>query len=192
MNEDFVQFLNEIINSKSSEELLTSDDEKSLMIFTKLFEQGRNVIRLVARSLCDETISNNQRFVIALSDFIDRGGSVRILLSQYDVEEARKHPLFSRLAYYQHEGRSITMKKTGIVIVDTDDPNKIPVKVCVVDNHAYRIYPDYKTQQAKSCFNDEALSSTLITLFDSIFENEDESDEVSLESFFNLVENGTE
>lgn len=191
MNEDFEKIVNDLIANQSKEELLTTDDEKSLIIFTKMFENGKKNLRLFARSLCDNNISNNPRFIIALSDYIDRGGSVRLLLSHYDVEEARKHALFSRLAYYQHEGKDVIMKCTNIVIVDSDDPARNQVKVCVVDNCSYRIDPDFKSQQAKSCFNDETFATSLIEIYDSIFQDQEDSVEISLETFFNPTENGT-
>lgn len=167
---------------------LNSDKEHALVVLVEIFKNAHNTLRIFAGSLCKE-VANSPEYVEALSDFIERGGTVRILLNNYDEKLAINSNLFKRLAYYTSEGRDILVRQNPAKPYLKNDPAKKEIHFTVADEVAYRIETDITLRTAECNFNNPAMAKGIVLFFDNLF-LQDASVEINLTTLFNLADDG--
>ena len=111
--------------------------------------------------------------IIALSEFLERGGSLKILLNKYDKEIAKSSGLYKRLAYYKEKDFPIVVKETQAHPFFTSDPDKKEIHFTVADEKSYRIETDIEKRTAECNFNNPNLAKGITTFFDGLFSRED-------------------
>lgn len=158
---------------------LNSDEEHALEVLVNIFKEAKSVVRIFAGDLCGH-VGCEKEYIIALSDFIDRGGEVRILLNKFKNELVEKSALFKRLAYYQSEGKPVLVKSTDARPYRTTDDRKEEVHFTIGDEKSYRLEIDTEERTAICDFCDEKTASGLAVFFDGIFDRE-QSETIDLE-----------
>jgi hypothetical protein len=182
-----VRFLSE---NKVQKEFLNSDQEHALEVFINLFRQAQGVVRIFAGCLCND-LSNSSEYIVAISDFIEKGGKVKILLSKYDESLIAKSNLMRRLSYYSSPGEyaeNITIKATKQKFFYTRDPDKKEIHFTVADENAYRIETNIEQRSATCNFNNPRDAKVLVELFDRLYDSE-EPKRIDLVSIFTNKQN---
>jgi hypothetical protein len=167
---EFVRFLSE---NRVRKEFLNSDQEHALSVFINLFGQASKIVRIFAGCLSVE-LSNRPEYIVAISDFIERGGDVRILLNKYDESLIIKSNLMRRLSYYssiEEYREHIKIKSTKKKFFYVEDPDKKELHFTVVDENAYRIETDVEERSATCNFNNPENAKVLVKLFDELYES---------------------
>lgn len=177
---DYSKFVGGLAKNKENRIFLNSDEEHGLIVYINLLKTAKNQIRIFAGRLC-EHIGNKPEFVEAISDFIERGGTVSILLNNYDEKTIVKSPLFMRLAYYISEKKSISIKKTEVTARLGSNGQ---VHFAIADNTAYRLETDIVERTAQCNFNNATIAAKLIEVFDEVFNSNEYSQEINLMSLF--------
>lgn len=162
---------------------LNSDEEHALSVLVQLFGTAKDTIRIFAGCLC-EHVGNQQEYIEAVSDFIERGGRVRILLNNYDENLVKGSNLFKRLAYYTSEGKDIRIKKTLVKPYLNKDADKKEVHFTVADETGYRIETDIEKRTAECNFNNPVMAKSTAKFFDQMFAQSYSTD-VDLTDVFN-------
>lgn len=176
---DFVTFL---AKSGDNRTFLNSDEDHALDVLVQLFQIAQSTVRIFAGSLCHH-VGNKSEYVIALSEFIERGGELRILLNNYNEEFAKTSNLYKRLAYYKSQGKPVTVKTTNSKPYRTGDPEKREVHFTIGDEKAYRIETDIEKRTAECNFNNPELAKSTAEFFDMLFNRED-AKEINLLKLF--------
>lgn len=179
---DFVRLLARIGENRT---FLNSDEEHALTVLVQLFQTAKEEIRVFAGCLY-EHIGDSPEYIIALSEFIERGGKLYILLNAYDENRAKESNLFKRLSYYKSLGKPVSVKTSGAHPYVTRDGERKEVHFTVADGKAYRIETDTEKRSAVCNFNNPALAEQVTGIFDTLFTRED-AEEVDL---LNLFGNG--
>lgn len=163
----YVHFL-----SKNNENriFLNSDDEKAIIVFSELFAKAQKNLRIFAGCLSNK-VSNSSEYISGISDFISRGGEVKILLNKYSEEKAADSDLLKRLAFYQTEGKPVIIQTCNDKPYLSNDPEKKEVHFAVADSQAYRIETDIEFRKSICNMNDEKMGGKLVTFFDNLFKN---------------------
>ena len=161
---------------------LNSDKEKALVVLVELFKSAKNSVRIFAANLCNY-VGTEPEYIEALSDFIEKGGEVKILLNSFAEENVRNSKLFKRLAYYKSEGKNIVVKKTAVKPYYVGDENKNEVHFTIADDKGYRIETDVEKRTARCNFNNPDEAKSTAEFFDKVFENP-ESSEINLLTVF--------
>ena len=178
----YIEYISKLANGRINENFSNSDDEHALEVLIKIFQISNETIRIFAGSLCSD-VPNHPRYIAALSDFIERGGRVRILLNNFNKENAKKSNLFKRLAYYASlENIDIRLHTTKIKPYLIKDPQRKPVHFTVGDANAYRIETDIEKRTANCNFNNPEGAKKLIAFFDQIERIQD--GKIDLNEFF--------
>ncbi len=177
--QDFVKALSE---KRENRTFLNSDEDHALDVLVKLFEISQKKVRIFAGSLCKH-VGNKPEYVVALSEFIERGGELCILLNNYDEKCAKSSNLYKRLAYYKSKGCNVNVKSTSAKPYRKADPEKKEVHFTIGDDMAYRIETDTEKRTAECNFNNPELAKKTAVFFDTLFENE-ESKEIDLKKLF--------
>lgn len=164
---------------------LNSDEDHALEVLVRIFQTAQEEVRIFAGCLCHH-VGNKQEYIIALSEFLERGGSLKILLNKFNQEAAKSSGLYKRLAYYKEKGYPIVVKDTKAHPFLTSDPDKKEIHFTVADEKAYRIETDIEKRTAECNFNNPTLAKGMITFFDGLFVRED-AHEIDL---INLFEDG--
>ncbi len=151
---------------------MNSDEDKALVVLVELFKSAKNTVRIFAGSLYN-CVGNRSEYVIALSEFIERGGELRILLNNYNEEFAKKSNLYKRLAYYKSQGKPVFIKTTNSRPYRTGDIEKKEVHFTIGDEKSYRIETDTEKRTAECNFNSPELAKTTADFFDMLFNRED-------------------
>lgn len=176
---NFVRTLAEIGENRT---FLNSDEEHAVEVLVQLFHLSQNEVRIFAKSLC-EHVGNRLEYIIAISEFIERGGNLYILLNGYKEDLAKESSLFKRLAYYKSKGFPVYVKKTNAHPYRTNDPEKKEVHFTIGDKKSYRIETDIEKRTAECNFNNPALATVTADFFDGLF-NSEEAGEIDLIKLF--------
>lgn len=163
----YVHFLSE---NNENRIFLNSDDEKAIVVFSELFDKAQKSLRIFAGCLSNK-VSNSSEYISGISNFISRGGEVKILLNKYSKEKAVDSDLLKRLAFYQTEGKPVTVQICNDKPYLSNDPEKKEVHFTVADSQAYRIETDIEFRKSICNMNDEIMGSKLVTFFDTLSKN---------------------
>ena len=162
---------------------LNSDVDKALIVLVELFKSAKTIVRIFAANLCQH-VGNEKDYIEAISDFIERGGEVRILLNNFDREAAQQSDLYKRLAYYKSESKHICVKETTARPYYTNDESKREVHFTIADSKGFRIETDTEKRTARCNFNNPEEAEGVIKFFDDEFEKP-YANEINLLELFN-------
>lgn len=172
VDRNYKEFVTALSVSGENRTFLNSDEDHALEVLVRIFQTAQNEVRIFAGCLCHH-VGNKQEYIIALSEFLERGGSLKILLNNYDVAIAKDSSLYKRLAYYKEKGYPLELKETSAHPFLTGDPDKKEVHFTVADNKAYRIETDIEKRTAECNFNNPDLAKGITSFFDQLFSRED-------------------
>lgn len=172
-------FVHALAINRENKVFLNSDENHALDVLVEIFQNAKDEVRIFAGSLCKH-VGNEERYIVALSDFLDRKGKLRILLNDYNPDYAKNSDLYKRLAFYKglSEGDIIikSTKATPHLKSDTEDIN---VHFTIGDRNSYRLETDIENRTAICNFNDTDRSSVLADFFDKLFASK-EAKEIDL------------
>lgn len=185
---EYRTFVRGLIDRLDGRTFLNSDEEHALIVLKELIDMAENEVRIFAGSLTGK-VGNDPAYVIAISEFIERGGTLHILLNNYqpDSEEAKNSRLYRRLSLYQSQGKPVVVKQTKIQPYRTDDPDHTPVHFTIADHKGYRLETNTEERSAQCSVNDTTVASGMAGVFDDIF-NEEVSQEINFVEYFDHVD----
>lgn len=165
---EYVQMLSEKSDNRI---FLNKGKDHALIVIECIFRQSKESIRIFAGNLC-RTVGNEPEYITALSNFIDRGGSVHILLNDFDDDLAKKSDLYKRLAYFKSLNKDIIVKKTTAKPYFVADEEQKEVHFTVGDKKAYRIETDIEQRTAQCCMNNPVVASQIADFYDNLMSNQ--------------------
>lgn len=169
---EYKGFVRSVALSNENRTFLNSDEDHAVDVLEQLFQLSKDEVRIFAGCLCKH-VGNRTEYIVALSEFIERGGKLYILLNAYDEDAARKSSLYKRLAYYMADGKPIVVKSTQSHPYRVSDEDKKEVHFTVGDRRAYRIETDIENRTAECNFNNPVLAGETADFFDSLFNRGD-------------------
>ncbi|MDU5344962.1 MAG: hypothetical protein E6150_11135 [Prevotella bivia] len=164
---EYRNFVKYLANTRDTRVFLNSDEQHALEVLVQLFHLATQSIKIFAGCLY-EHVGNEPAYVSALSDFIENGGELRILLNKYNAEKARESLLFRRLAMYAKENRNIEVKETTVKAYFKANPEE-EIHFTVVDSLGYRIETDIEKRTARCSFNDPKIAQATSNFFDHLY-----------------------
>lgn len=182
--EKYKAYIEHLANNRINENFINSDEVHALQVLIQIFEHSQKTIRIFASNLCS-SVPNKPEYILTISDFIERGGELRILLNAYDSSSALTSALMKRLAYFKLNGRKISLKQTDAKPYYASDPIKSEIHFTIGDSDAYRIETNIETRTADCNFNNPTLATKYVTFFDTLYDKPDSKD-IDLMSLFNL------
>lgn len=168
---EYQSFIHKLSEGNIDRTFLNSDIEKAKDVSCEIFNKAQFSLRIFAGCLCAE-FCNSVEYVEALSDFLERGGSLRILLNEYQPDYVKHSALFMRIAYFLSQGKSVDVRMTNAKPYFSNDPNKKPIHFMVGDEKAYRVEDDIENKHAFCNFNNPSYAESLILYFDKTFMDE--------------------
>lgn len=182
--EQYTQFVHYQALSKNSLDFLNSDEEKMKTVYIEMINNAQSEFRIFAGTLACE-VTNSTEFVETLSDFIERGGKIHILLNRYDEEIVLKSQLFKRLAYYKSKNKEVVVKRSlDHPYIVTQEGNK-NVHFALGDKTSYRIETDINKRTAICNMNNPEKAAEFAAFFDGLFKKQ-ENTEIDLVKLFQL------
>lgn len=177
VDKKYSDFVRSLARSGENRTFLNSDEDKAVAVMVNLFHVSDEEVRIFAGNLCNK-VGDNPDYIIALSEFIEKGGKLFILLNDFNEEMAKSSNLFKRLAYYvsiseDPENPSVKIRKTTATPWLANDTQKNPVHFAVGDKKAYRIETDTKHRTAICNFNNPPVAEGIANFFDTLFNRED-------------------
>lgn len=161
-------FVHALAINRENKVFLNSDEDHALDVLVEIFQTAQQEVRIFAGSLCRH-VGNENRYIVALSDFIDRQGKVRILLNAYDQSCAKESNLYKRLAFYKESGEDIIVRSTSAKPYMGSDPDKKEIHFTIGDQNSYRLETDIEKRTAICNFNDPDKGAVLAKFFDEQF-----------------------
>lgn len=163
---------------------MNSDSEKRKTVYRELLQSANSNLRFFAGNLCDD-ITNGEEFVEGISDFIEKGGRLEIILNQYDEDLIKSSNLYKRLAFYSAQNYAVSVMTTSMTVTISIQNQDTPAHFAVADQMAYRLEIDIEKRNAICNMNDEALTQKLIDIFTQISSNS-QTQTVDLVKLFSL------
>lgn len=176
---EFIQMLSEKSDSRI---FLNKGPEHAKIVLEQIFRQSKEIVRIFAGNLT-RIVGDDPAYISALSDFVERGGKVRILLNDYKEELAKESNLYMRLAYFKHLDKDIIVKTTTAKPYRTTDPEQKEIHFTTGDDKAYRIGTDIESRTAEGSMNNPEEVAKMANFFDKLFDRED-SIEVNIPRLF--------
>ena len=171
----YKEYVSYLSSNRMNETFLNSDQAHALDVFINLFNGAQQSIRIFAGCLTSE-VSNKPEYISSISDFIDKGGELKVLLNKFNVSEAAKSDIIKRLYFFKSLGKRISIKKTLLKPYKASDPDEKEIHFTVVDGTAYRVETDVEERTAECNFNNPSMAIKLTELFDSMFDDKDSVD----------------
>lgn len=169
---DYRIFVHSLAKNREDRIFLNSDEDKAIVVLVQLIQNAQQELRIFAGNLCNR-VGEDSDYIIAISEFVERGGSVKILLNNYDSSCAKNSNLFKRLAYYLAQGKNIIVKETTAKPYRTSDIDKKEIHFTVGDHLGYRIETDIERRTAECNFNSPQVAKLIADFFDGLFESKD-------------------
>lgn len=167
---DYKRFIHGLAINHVNRTFLNSDEGKMLDVFTEIFNRSQKEIRIFAGSLCNAA-TNNPEYIEALSDFIERGGRLIILLNSFNEDEAKKSNLYKRLAFYQTQKRdSVQIKITTAKPYIKANDIKQYIHIAIGDETSYRLETDTNARTAICNMSDPETAANYRRFFDNIWD----------------------
>lgn len=179
---EYKVFVHTLARNSEDRIFLNSDEDKAIVVLVQLIQNAQQELRIFAGNLCN-LIGDNSDYIIAISEFIERGGIVRILLNSYNSTYAKNSNLFKRLAYHIAQGRNVLVKETHAKPYRTSDIERKEIHFTVGDSVAYRIETDIEKRTAECNFNSPQVAKGIADFFDELFEA-DESKDIDIKGLF--------
>lgn len=183
--ESYISFVRFLAKTADDRTFLNSDEDHALSVLVQMFMVAKKTVRIFAGSLCKH-IGNKTDYIVALSEFIERGGKLYILLNDFNENDAKESNLFKRLSYYKSIDKPIFVKTSTAHPYMTGDEEKKEVHFTVADGKAYRIETDIVRRTAECNFNNPIMAMQMESFFDGLFERED----AKVIDILKLFENG--
>lgn len=181
VDKKYSDFVRSLARSGDGRTFLNSDEDKAVEVLVNLFQISTEEVRVFAGNLC-EHVGDKPEYIIALSEFVERGGKLFILLNKYDEKKARESNLFKRLAYFKSTGKPIYVRSTPARPYIVSDKNN-EVHFTVGDRKAFRIETDIEKRTAVCNFNLPKMADETAKFFDSLFYRAD-AKEIDIENLF--------
>lgn len=170
MMERYIEYISQLSQNRVNKEFSNCDAAHAIEVLTRIFKSSKEIVRIFIGTLQDP-IPDASEYVSALSDFIERGGKVRIILNEYDPIKAKESNLFKRLAYYvSYKNADIAIYQTNAKPYLTKDVEKKPIHFTMGDDCSYRLETDIVKHTATCNFNAPNATKSLISFFDGMEE----------------------
>lgn len=179
---EYKVFVHTLARNSEDRIFLNSDEDKAVVVLVQLIQNAQQELRIFAGNLCNQ-VGEDSNYIIAISEFVERGGKVKILLNNYDATCAKNSNLFKRLAYYIAQGKNISVRKTDAKPYRTSDIDKKEIHFTVSDDVAYRIETDIEKRTAECNFNSPQVAKGIADFFDGLFDAE-ESKDIDIKDLF--------
>lgn len=179
---EYIDYISQLAANKINKEFANCDEAHALEVLIRIFKESQTNVRIFAANLCSD-VPNNPKYIETLSDFIERGGTLKILLNNFDTDKIKDSGLMKRLAFYQTKNDCILIKQTDVKPYFAEDKDKKEVHFTIGDDCSYRIETDTIKRTADCNFNNAPSAEPLITFFDDIFEK---ATDINLKNIFNL------
>ena len=182
--QQYREFVHYQFESKSGINFLNSDEDKMKTVYMEMLNNAQSEFRIFAGNLaCD--VTNSSEFIETLSDFIERGGKLFILLNNFNEEIVLQSQLFKRLAYYKSKKKEIYVKKSSDhPFIVTQEGHK-DVHFALGDKVSYRVETDIMKRTAICNMNNPEKTKEFAAFFDELFEKP-ENTEINLVKLFKL------
>lgn len=180
----YSDYISSLREKRINRMFLNSDSEKRKSVYRELLQCADKKLRFFAGNLCDD-ITNSDDFVEGISDFIEKNGSLEILLNKYDASLIKESNLYKRLAFYAARNYNVTVKSTPVTVTIHLNGKDTPAHFAVADYYAFRLEVDIEKRIAICNMNDEKFSQILIQTFDKI-SSDSQTVEIDLVKLFSL------
>lgn len=181
---EYKEFVHLQALSKTGLNFLNSDEDKMKTVYIEMLNNATSEFRIFAGTLaCD--VTNSSEFIETLSDYIERGGFLHILLNNYQEDVVLQSQLFKRLAYYQSQNKEVIVKRSiDHPYIKTQEGPK-NVHFALGDKTSYRVETDIIKRTAICNMNNPELTTKYALFFDELFDKP-ESTEINLVQLFKL------
>lgn len=180
-------FVKDLSDNECDKVFLNSSPEHAVVVVAQIFRQSKDTVRIFAHNLI-RTIGEKYDYIVALSEFIERGGAVRILLNGFDANLAKNSSLYSRLYYFATCNRNIQIKTTNVHPYLTGDENQKEIHFTIGDKKAFRIETDTKEVLAECNMNGTKVATQFADFFDGLFNDGSKTSNVNLLTLFDHAE----
>ena len=172
-----------LLNDPRSSFVVTNGDEKAVVTVSLLIKHSKKEIRILTRNQY-QSVLNHEMVVNAFSQFLARGGSLQMLLYDYDEKKITEMPLFRRLAVLKEQGRDLEIRTLERPVTLNYNSQEMCFNMFLFDALNERLELQENPNQGKIWINNSENTLT----FQGVFEKYWASSEniVNLMASFNL------
>lgn len=141
-----------------------SGKDHAIIVLSQIFSQAKNYVKLYSGNL-NGGISSSDKYIKAVSGFLNRGGKLEILLEQFD---SAKEPVIFELL---KGSNNVSVKSHSCTLSSSSNQFK-SIHFCIADGRMYRLENDTEKFTAQGNFNDKNVVQELESIFDKISNHE--------------------
>lgn len=183
-HQQYKEFVRHQVITRSGLTFLNSDEDKMKTVYLEMLNNAQYEFRIFAGTLVC-SVTDSPEFVETLSDYIERGGKLYILLNNYNEEQVLQSQLFKRLAYYKFKQKDIIVKQSNDhPFIITPEGNK-DIHFSLGDKKSYRVETDIVKRTAICNMNNPKKAEQFATFFDDLFRKA-ENTEIDLVKLFKM------
>lgn len=163
MNE-YKKYITNLAKERSNTLFINSGPEHAAIVIASMFKTAKEEVSMFCGDLNGD-VSTQFNYILALRSFLQKGGTWKVLLEEYDEND------MPNIFHFIPEFIGTDQVQVKHTHTRVKDGNQNFVHFLVADKRMYRIENDTKKYLAKGNFNDPDTSLRLNTLYDDIFEN---------------------
>lgn len=174
--DEYRQVVDTAVENRTDMPISNGRPEHAVYLIQKLLENATEVVRIfsgtLARSLDGVPAYGNERILAAARGFLDKGGTMKVLLEKpIDVDEGRhwtEHPLVT-MARSRRAGDLLEVKQAPKDGLDELREANVLYHWITMDDQAYRLEMDTRQARAIANFGNSKTARALVAIFDDLF-----------------------
>jgi hypothetical protein len=160
--DDYKALIENLAANKESMQYVNCGKDHAAIVLSTIFDHAQNEVFLMAGKM-NGGISSQEIYITALKGFLQRKGTLKILLDEYSPSNNEElFRLLSKFNFYNPD-------QVQVKINASTKLRSKPVHYCVADNEMYRYETDVENYTATGSFNDPKSAGILTTHFNSVF-----------------------
>ncbi|MEQ9264154.1 MAG: hypothetical protein RLN81_02970 [Balneolaceae bacterium] len=165
---NYLEIYKKLSERESSEIFSHKGNMQSAHIMGLIFRSSVSHVRMYVGDFNGD-VSNNQFYIEELKDFIDRGGTLDVLIEE---DNLIKSDAFTFIQAYSGFRETVSIKQADINKRITFGEEEKPIHFTVGDLDKFRLELDIENYSGIASFNNQEFAHKLANAFDSLFIDE--------------------
>lgn len=175
--DEYRQVVDKAVENGTNMPISNGRPDHAVYLIQKMLENATALVRIfsgtLARSLDGVPAYGNERILAAARGFLDKGGTMKILLEKpIDVDEGRpwtEHPLVAMARSMPGGGDLLEVKQAPEDGLNELREASVLYHWITMDDQAYRLEMDTRQARAIANFGNSRTACALVAIFDDLF-----------------------
>lgn len=177
---EYKELVLSLSEKKSDSVAISSGKDKLMLPIIEIVKNSKNKLRIYIGDICKDMLDDPE-LVVAITEFVENGGEVNVLVNNFSMDEARENNICKRLSFFSIQNKPIVVKSTASTLSrsyigeKSGKTSSVDVRSIVIGDNCSYCIETLSTQKKDTLrfeysFNNGERTKTLYPTFDELFE----------------------